>query len=55
MVRFQQILRRLAIIDEGVLQDQAGLGLGQAEAWVLDPKTAELVRARGLDQAGAVG
>jgi len=30
MVRFQQILRRLAIIDEGVVQDQAGLG--QAEA-----------------------
>ena len=27
-VRFQEILRRLAIIDEGFVEDQAGLGLG---------------------------
>jgi alkylhydroperoxidase/carboxymuconolactone decarboxylase family protein YurZ len=55
MVRFQQILRRLAIIDEGVVQDQAGLGLGlgQAEAWVLDPKTAELVRVAALVATGS--
>jgi alkylhydroperoxidase/carboxymuconolactone decarboxylase family protein YurZ len=53
MVRFQQILRRLAIIDEGVVQDQAGLGLGQAEAWVLDPKTAELVRVAALVTTGS--
>ena len=53
MVRFQQILRRLAIIDEGVVQDQAGLGLGQVEAWVLDPKTAELVRVAALVAIGS--
>jgi len=53
IVRFQQILRRLAIIDEGVLQDEAGLGLGQAEAWVLDPKTAELVRVAALVATGS--
>ena len=27
-VRFQEILRKLAIIDEGFVEDQAGLGLG---------------------------
>ena len=27
-VRFQEILRRLAIIDEGFVEDRAGLGLG---------------------------
>src|SRR5215468_4460773 len=32
-VRFQEILRRLAVMDEGVVQDQAGLGLGQGEPW----------------------
>ena len=52
-VRFQQILRGLAIIDEDVVQDQAGLGLGQAEAWVLDPKTAELVRVAALVAIGS--
>jgi len=26
-VRFQEILRRLAMIDEGFVEDQAGLGL----------------------------
>jgi len=26
-MRFQEILRRLAVIDESLLQDQAGLGL----------------------------
>ena len=52
-VRFQQILRGLAIIDEDAVQDQAGLGLGQAEAWVLDPKTAELVRVAALVAAGS--
>jgi hypothetical protein len=36
-VRFQEILRRLAMIDEGAVRDQAGLGLGQAGVWVMDP------------------
>jgi peptide-methionine (S)-S-oxide reductase len=40
MVRFQEILRRLAIVDEGFAGDQAGLGLGLRESWALDPKTA---------------
>jgi len=45
-MRFQEILRRLAIIDESTVQDQAGLGLGlgQGGAWVMDPKTAALVQ-----------
>jgi len=52
-VRFQEILRRLAIIDEGVVQDQAGLGLGQAAAWVMDPKTAALVQMGALVAIGS--
>jgi alkylhydroperoxidase/carboxymuconolactone decarboxylase family protein YurZ len=52
-VRFQEILRRLAIIDEGVVQDQAGLGLGQAGAWVMDPKTAALVQLGALVAIGS--
>jgi alkylhydroperoxidase/carboxymuconolactone decarboxylase family protein YurZ len=52
-VRFQQILLRLAIIDEGAVQEQAGLGLDQAETWVLDPKTAELVRVAALVAIGS--
>ena len=53
IVRFQQILLRLAIINEAVVQEQAGLGLGQAEAWVLDPKAAELVRVAALVAIGS--
>ena len=29
-VRFEETLRRLAMIDEGFVEDQAGLGLGLA-------------------------
>ena len=54
-MRYQEILRRLAIIDEGVVQDQAGLRLGQAEDWVLDPKTAALVQVGTLVAIGAPG
>ena len=42
-VRFQEILRRLAMIDEGFVEDQAGLGLDPAQASALDPKTAALL------------
>jgi 4-carboxymuconolactone decarboxylase len=42
-VRFQETLRRLAMIDEGFVEDQAGLGLGLAAASALDPKTAALL------------
>jgi alkylhydroperoxidase/carboxymuconolactone decarboxylase family protein YurZ len=43
-VRFQEILRRLAMIDEGFVEDQAGLGLDPAGKSTLDPKTAALLR-----------
>jgi alkylhydroperoxidase/carboxymuconolactone decarboxylase family protein YurZ len=42
--RFQEILRRLAMIDEGLVEGEAGLGLGQARTSALDPKTAALLR-----------
>ena len=44
MVRFQETLRRLAMIDEGFVQDEAGLGLDLAQASALDPRTAALLR-----------
>src|SRR5512146_47336 len=44
MVRFQETLRRLAMIDEGFVQDEAGLGLDLAQASALDLRTAALLR-----------
>ena len=44
VVRFRETLRRLALIDEAFVQDQAGLGLGLAGTQALDPKTAALLR-----------
>jgi alkylhydroperoxidase/carboxymuconolactone decarboxylase family protein YurZ len=44
MVRFQDTLRRLAIIDEGFVTGEAGLGLGLAGITSLDPKTAALLQ-----------
>ena len=41
---FQETLRRLAMIDEGFVEDQAGLGLGLAAASALDPKIAALLQ-----------
>jgi 4-carboxymuconolactone decarboxylase len=52
-VRFQEILRRLAIIDECVVEQHAGLGLGLPGARVLDAKTAELVRVAAVAATGA--
>jgi alkylhydroperoxidase/carboxymuconolactone decarboxylase family protein YurZ len=43
-VRFQETLRRLAMIDEGFVEDEAGLGLGPASGSALDPKTAALLQ-----------
>ena len=43
-VRFQETLRRLAMIDEGFVESETGLGLGLAGVSVLDPKTAALLR-----------
>jgi 4-carboxymuconolactone decarboxylase len=42
--RFQETLRRLAMIDEGFIEDEARLGLGLAGTSALDPKTATLLR-----------
>jgi alkylhydroperoxidase/carboxymuconolactone decarboxylase family protein YurZ len=53
VVRYQEILRRLAIIDDGFVQDTAGLGLGLAGPRVLDPKTAALVQMGALAAIGS--
>jgi 4-carboxymuconolactone decarboxylase len=53
-MRFQEILRKLAIIDEGCVEDQAGLGLG-LPASRLDPKTAALARVGALAAIGSPG
>ena len=53
IVRFQEILRRLAIIDEGFVEDQAGLGLGMPASRFLDPKTAALVQMGALVAIGS--
>jgi alkylhydroperoxidase/carboxymuconolactone decarboxylase family protein YurZ len=42
--RFQETLRRLAIIDEGFVIDEAGLGLDLTAASILDPKTVALLQ-----------
>jgi 4-carboxymuconolactone decarboxylase len=44
MNRFEEILRRLAVIDEGFVEDGAGLGLGPAGTSALDPRTVALLR-----------
>jgi 4-carboxymuconolactone decarboxylase len=44
IVRFQETLRRLAMIDVAFVEDQAGLRLSQAEELALDPKTAALLQ-----------
>jgi AhpD family alkylhydroperoxidase len=41
-VRFQETLRRLAMVDECFVQGQAGLGLARVSA--LDPRTAALLQ-----------
>jgi 4-carboxymuconolactone decarboxylase len=41
-VRFQETLRKLAMIDEGFVEDEARLGLDPASA--LEPKTAALLQ-----------
>lgn len=55
LVRYQEILRRLAIIDDDFVEDPAGLGLGLglAGARVLDPKTAALVQVGALAAIGS--
>jgi alkylhydroperoxidase/carboxymuconolactone decarboxylase family protein YurZ len=43
-VRFQETLRRLAMIDEGFVEDDAGLSLGLTGISALDHKTAALLQ-----------
>jgi alkylhydroperoxidase/carboxymuconolactone decarboxylase family protein YurZ len=43
-IRFQETLRKLAIIDEGFVQGEAALGLSRAVTSALDPKTVALLR-----------
>jgi len=50
--RFQETLRRLAMIDEAFVSDQTGLGLGPAGTVALDARTAALLQ---LAVAVAVG
>ena len=54
-VRFQETLRRLAMIDERFVEDQAGLGLDPAGASALDPKTAALLRVGACVATGSPG
>ena len=43
-MRFQETLRRLAIIDEGFVEDGAGLSFDLAGTSALDPKTSALLQ-----------
>ena len=51
--RFQEVLRRLAIIDDSLVDGEAGLARGLAEAQVLNPKTAALVQVGALVAIGS--
>jgi 4-carboxymuconolactone decarboxylase len=42
--RFQETLRRLSIIDEGFVEDEAGVRLGSCNTSALDPKTTALLQ-----------
>ena len=53
--RYQETLRRLAMIDEGFVEDEAGLGLGPAETSALDPKTAALLQVAAAVANGSPG
>ena len=53
--RFQETLRRLAMIDEGFVTDEAGLGLDLTAAWVLDPKTVALLQVAASVAIGSPG
>ena len=51
--RYQETLRRLAMIDEGFVEDEAGLGLALASTTTLDPKTAALLQLGVLVASGS--
>jgi len=44
IARFQETLRKLAMIDEGFVKSEAGLELGPGGMSALDPKTAALLQ-----------
>ena len=52
-MRFQEILRKLAIVDEGLVKGQAGLGLDPAGVSALDAKTVALLRLGALVTIGS--
>ena len=54
-MRFQEILRRLTMIDEGFVEDQAALGLGLTRVSALDARTAALLRLGASVAIGAPG
>ena len=51
--RFQETLRRLAMIDEGFVEDQAGLAFDPPSTSAPDPKTAALLRVGAAVAAGS--
>jgi 4-carboxymuconolactone decarboxylase len=53
MARFHETLRRLAMIDEGFVQDQAGLGLDLDGSPALHPKIAALLQLGAAVATGA--
>ena len=52
-VKYQDILRRLAIIDEQFASGEAGLSFGQPDVQALEPKVAALVRVGALAAIGS--
>jgi alkylhydroperoxidase/carboxymuconolactone decarboxylase family protein YurZ len=52
-IRVQETLRRLAMIDEAFVVEQAGLGLGLARTSALDSRTAALLRLAASVAAGS--
>jgi 4-carboxymuconolactone decarboxylase len=55
MFRFQDVLRKLAMVNESFVEDKAGLRLRSPSARFLDLKTAALVRVGALAAIGAPG
>jgi alkylhydroperoxidase/carboxymuconolactone decarboxylase family protein YurZ len=55
MMRFQETLRRLAMIDEGFVQDEVGLRLELAGTSTLDPRTAALIQVGASVAMGSPG
>ena len=53
--RFQDTLRRLAMIDEAFVEDEARLGLGLDDTSALDPKTAALLQVSSAVANGSPG